>query len=161
MGGPDNKGFGISGAQYTDWVQNGNIMPEFLQGSVGLENFSTERAHPRRQASKAPRGCRLASTLAAAAAAVVVNLAPAPPVAALDEGSIDAALEMDLDNPIPLSGRKCPGCVLGSPSRRASGLHHSCSGSFKLPSSWRVTLFNELSTMTSNATNTGCFFNIG
>ena len=62
---------------------------------------------------------RLAYTLAAAPEAVVGDLAPALPVATLDEGSIDAALEMDLDVPIPLWECKCPGVL----TRQAPTLH--------------------------------------
>ena len=54
---------------------------------------------------------RLASTMVAAAASIVADLPRALPVAALAEGSIDAALEMDLDGLIPLSERKCPGVL--------------------------------------------------
>ena len=36
MQAPDSKAFGIhcSGAQYTDWVRYGKVVPEFFQGSV-------------------------------------------------------------------------------------------------------------------------------
>ena len=51
---------------------------------------------------------RLGSTLAAAGAALVAEVVPTLPVPNLDEGSIDAALEMDLDAPIRLCEHKCP-----------------------------------------------------
>ena len=40
-------------------------------------------------------------------------------MATLHEGSVDAALEMDLDVPIPLWERKCPGVL----TRQAPTLH--------------------------------------
>ena len=42
-------------------------------------------------------------------------------------------------------------CHFYCQNRRTCGLRHNCNGSSKLPSSGRVTLFNEPSTMTSNA----------
>ena len=54
---------------------------------------------------------RLASTSAAACAAVVAELVTTLPVPDLDEGSIDVALEMDLHAPIPLRERTCPGVL--------------------------------------------------
>ena len=110
---PDNKVFGIhySGAQHTDWVRYGKVMPEFFHGGVGSDS---SRLNMLIRIDRHPRllgAVRLASTLAAAAAANVADLAPALPVAGLDEGSIDAALDMDLDVPIPLSKRNCPGLL--------------------------------------------------
>ena len=53
----------------------------------------------------------LASTLAAAGAAVVANLVPTLRVPDLDEGSIASAYEMDLEAPIRLGEHKCPGML--------------------------------------------------
>ena len=54
---------------------------------------------------------QLASTLAAARAAVMPDFAAAQHVAAHDEGSIDAALDKDLDTLLPLSERKWHGVL--------------------------------------------------
>ena len=54
---------------------------------------------------------RLACTLASPGAAVVVEVVPNLTMPKLDEGSIDAALDMHLDALILLPGRKCPGVL--------------------------------------------------
>ena len=108
MQSPNSKVFGIHcpGAQHTDSVQYVKVVPEFVQG-VGLDTFLLNMfirvdKHPGLLAA-----VRLASTLAAAAAAVVEDLAPALLVADLDEASIDAALEMEFGVPISLSEHQC------------------------------------------------------
>ena len=107
----DGKTFGIfcSGAQHTEWVRYGKVVPEFFQGSVGS---NTSLLNMLIRVDKYPEllgAVRLASTLDAAGAAVVAELVPTLPVPDVDEGSKDAALEMGLDAPIPLRERKCPG----------------------------------------------------
>ena len=94
-------------------------MPEFFQGSVGLDTSLLNMLICVDKHPELLGAVQLASTLAAAAV-VVADLAPTLPAAALDEGSIDAALEMDLDAPIPLSERKCPGVL---PWLAPTGLH--------------------------------------
>ena len=102
--------FGIHylGAQHTDWVRYGKVALEFFQGSVSSDTSLLNMLIHVDKHLELLGTSRLASTLVVAATAVVANLAPTLPVAALDEGFIDATLEMDLDIPISLSEHKCP-----------------------------------------------------
>ena len=126
----ESKVFGIHrlGAQHTDWVQYGKVMPDLFQGSVGCDiSLLHTLIHVDKHAGLLG-AVKLLSTLAAAAAAVVADLAPALPVAALDEGSIDGTLEMDLDVPVPLS--EC---------KRFLGKHPPCSNCGGCTPSWGAT----------------------
>ena len=113
MQAPESKAFGnhCSGAQHTDWVRYIKVVPEFFQGSVGSD---TSLLNMLIRVDKHPKllgGVGLASTLAAAGTSVVAELVPTLPLLDLHEGSIDAASEMDLDAPIPLRERQCPGVL--------------------------------------------------
>ena len=85
-------------------------MPEFFQGSVTsdtplLSMLIRVDKHPQLLGA-----VQLASTLAAAGAAAAAQLGPILQVPNLD---VDSAMEMDLDldAPIPLGERKCPGVL--------------------------------------------------
>ena len=126
----ESKAFGIhcSVTQYTDWVRYGKVVMEFFQGSVSkvtslLSMLIRVDKHPQRLGA-----VRLASTLAAAGAAAVVELGPTLQVPDLD---IDTAMEMDVDAPSPVRERKCPGFSLGRPSPR--GMYPIMRGNYEKP----------------------------
>ena len=107
---PHSKAFGIhcSGAQHTDWVRYGKVVPEYFQGSV---NSATSLPSMLIRVDKHPQllgAVRLSSTLPAAGAAAVAKPRPALQVPGPD---VDAAMEIDLDDPIPLCERQCPGVL--------------------------------------------------
>ena len=107
---PETKAFGIhcSGAHYTDRVRYNKVVAEFFHGSVAS---GTSLPSMLIRVDKHPEllgAVRLASTLAVAGAAVVVELVPTLLVPNLDERSISAASQMDIDAPISLRERKCP-----------------------------------------------------
>ena len=89
----------------------GKVVPEFFEGSVASHNSLLSILIRVDKHPELLGAVQLASTLAAVGAAVVTELVPTLPVPDLGEGSIDAALEMDLDAPIPLGKRKCPGVL--------------------------------------------------
>ena len=109
---PESKAFSIhcSGTQHSDWVRYGKIVPDFFQVSISLD---TPLLSMLIRVDKHPQllgAVRLASTLPAAVAAVVAELDPILQVPNLDVHSA-REMDLDLDAPIPLGERKCPGVL--------------------------------------------------
>ena len=107
---PKGKACGIqsSRAHHTDRMGYGKVVPDFFLSSVAsnisrLSMLLSVEKHPELLGA-----IRLASILVAAGAAVVAELVPTLPVPHPDEGSIDVAVGMNLDAPIPLRERQCP-----------------------------------------------------
>ena len=100
---PKSKAFSIhcSGTPHTNWVRYGKVVPEFFQGSI---NADTPLLSMLIRVDKHPQllgGVRVASTLAAASAAAVVQPGPIHQVPNLDVGyAMD--MDPDLDGAIPL-----------------------------------------------------------
>ena len=108
---PESKAFGIhcSATQHMDTVRHGKVVPEFFHGSVSSDTSLLSMLIRVDKHSQLLGVVRLASILAAAGAPAVAQLGPTLQVPNLD---VDATMEMDLDAPIRLRERNCPG---GSP----------------------------------------------
>ena len=111
---PESKVFGIhcSGAQHKDWVRYGKAVPDFFWGNVAFNTCVLGMLIRGDNHPELLGAVPLPPTWdAAAATAALTEFVPNHPVTHLDEGSIDSVLEMDLDAPIPLRKRKCPGVL--------------------------------------------------
>ena len=85
-------------------MRYGKVVPEFFQGTVALDTSLLSMLIREDKHLQLLGAVQLASTLVAVGAAAVAE-------GDLDEGSIVVALQMDLDAPIPLRERKCPGVL--------------------------------------------------